>query len=147
MGVAVFLLWLALDRLLFGWDNSPMPAALSGASLTVQALWIAIRVISASTVVPVVEELAFRGCLLRRFMTEEFDALPLTSFSWLSLVASSVIFGGLHGTRWFAGIVAGALYAFVLLRKGRLGDAVVAHATTNFLLAGYVLLSGSWQFW
>jgi hypothetical protein len=35
----------------------------------------------------------------------------------------------------------------VFLRRGSLGDAVVAHATTNGLLAAYVLATGAWAFW
>jgi membrane protease YdiL (CAAX protease family) len=46
-----------------------------------------------------------------------------------------------------AGTIAGLLYAAVFLRRGRIGDAVVAHATTNALLAGYVLLWGKWSLW
>ena len=39
-----------------------------------------------------------------------------------------------------AGTLAGLLYAITFLRHGRIGDAVVAHATTNALLAALVLL-------
>jgi membrane protease YdiL (CAAX protease family) len=39
------------------------------------------------------------------------------------------------------------LYAFAFLRNGRIGDAVAAHATTNAMLAGYVVLWGKWALW
>jgi hypothetical protein len=32
-------------------------------------------------------------------------------------------------------------------RRGDLGDAVLAHATTNALLAAYVLATGNWALW
>jgi hypothetical protein len=35
----------------------------------------------------------------------------------------------------------------VMVRRGSIGDAVVAHATTNALLAVWVLWGGNWQFW
>jgi hypothetical protein len=38
-------------------------------------------------------------------------------------------------------------YALALYRRGSLTDAVVAHATTNALLAAYVLTTGSWALW
>ena len=60
---------------------------------------------------------------------------------------ASIVFGLMHGGRWFAGILAGLCYAFALLRRGRIGDAVAAHATTNALLAAVVLLQGQWGFW
>jgi len=53
----------------------------------------------------------------------------------------------LHGDRWLAGSIAGMFYAAVTLRSGRIGDAVVAHATTNALLAAWVIISGSWDLW
>ncbi len=60
---------------------------------------------------------------------------------------SSVAFGLLHGNLWLAGILAGLLYAWSLLRRGNIADAVVAHATTNALLAGYVLIFQEWHLW
>ena len=45
-----------------------------------------------------------------------------------------VLFSALH-RRLLAGTVAGGAYALVLLRRGELSDAVVAHATTNACLA------------
>ncbi len=36
--------------------------------------------------------------------------------------------------------MAGVAYAWAMLRRGKIGDAVIAHATTNALLAAYVLL-------
>jgi len=35
----------------------------------------------------------------------------------------------------------------VMLRRGRIGDAVVAHATTNALIAATVLIAGKWGLW
>jgi membrane protease YdiL (CAAX protease family) len=46
-----------------------------------------------------------------------------------------------------AGTLAGLIYAVAFLRRGRIGDAVMAHATTNALLAVYVLLGGKWDLW
>jgi membrane protease YdiL (CAAX protease family) len=60
---------------------------------------------------------------------------------------SSAIFGALHGSRWLTGVVAGILYAIALLRRGRIGDAVAAHATTNALIAVDVLVFHHWQLW
>ena len=60
--------------------------------------------------VPIAEELAFRGYLLRRLLSAHFDDLSTLRFTWLSFVVSSVLFGALHG-RWLAGTVAGMCYA------------------------------------
>ena len=33
------------------------------------------------------------------------------------------------------------------VRKNRLGDAITAHAITNFLLGVYIVWRGAWKFW
>jgi hypothetical protein len=33
------------------------------------------------------------------------------------------------------------------LRKNRVGDAMTAHAITNFLLGAWVVGRGAWNFW
>jgi membrane protease YdiL (CAAX protease family) len=45
------------------------------------------------------------------------------------------------------GIFAGLAFALVLRWKGRMGDAVVAHAVSNLLLAAWVLGLGDWAQW
>jgi membrane protease YdiL (CAAX protease family) len=59
---------------------------------------------------------------------------------------SSFLYGALHG-RWLAGTVAGMFYAWAMYRRGRVEDAIMAHATTNALIAAEVLLFGSWNLW
>lgn len=59
---------------------------------------------------------------------------------------SSLLFGLLH-QRLLAGTLAGLVYGLAVYRRGELGDAVVAHAVTNGLLAGWVLGTGSWELW
>ena len=95
----------------------------------------------------IAEELAFRGFLLRRLISADFESVSLRAFTAISFVVSSVAFGLLHGDRWLAGAVAGAVYAGVLLWRGRIGDAVVAHGVSNALIAVWVLALGNWQLW
>ena len=56
-------------------------------------------------------------------------------------------FGILRGQHWTAGILAGLAYAAVLRFRGRIGDAVAAHAVSNLLPAAWVLLRGDWAEW
>ena len=46
-----------------------------------------------------------------------------------------------------AGAAAGAAYASAYRRKGNIADAVAAHATTNALLAIWVIARGEWGLW
>jgi CAAX prenyl protease-like protein len=145
LGAVVFLVWLALEPVT---DGSPdaLGAYLAGLSPTRAAIWLAFRVLGSVVLVPVAEELAFRGYLIRRLIAADFEQVPPGRFTWLSFLVSSALFGVLHG-RWLAGTLAGMGFAAALYRRGRLADAVLAHATTNALLAAYVLATGSWFMW
>lgn len=145
-GGIVFVLWIGLDRFISPGANA-MPAALATALPLTRNAWLAARVLAAVVTVPLAEELAFRGFLYRRLISADFESVSLRRFSWVALLVSSVLFGLLHGSRWFAGVVAGALYGLVLIRRGRIGDAVAAHATTNALIAADVLIFHHWNLW
>jgi len=147
IGVLVFATWIAMDTLLNATANDAMPHALADSSTPIRVTWIAFRALSAIITVPIAEELAFRGFLLRRLVSPDFEALPSNAFTWLGLGISSVAFGLLHGNLWLAGILAGLFYGWALIRRGRIGEAVVAHATTNALLTAYVLIFQKWHLW
>jgi CAAX prenyl protease-like protein len=146
-GLLAFAIWMSFEWLTAGLKSGAAPAALDAAIAPVRWSWISARVLGAVVAVPFAEELAFRSYLMRRLVTEEFDRLPPAQVTLLSLTISSVLFGVLHGERWLAGILAGLLYGLVYMRKGRLADAVVAHATTNGLIAVAVLGWGYWKLW
>lgn len=105
--------------------------------------WVVIRLAGAGVVVPLVEELAFRGYLYRRVIAADFSAVPFGTRHMMALVVSSVAFGALH-QRWVAGTLAGVVFAIVQWRRGRLSDAVVAHGVCNLLILGYGAAFGQW---
>jgi exosortase E/protease (VPEID-CTERM system) len=145
VGAAVFILWTGVQQ--FRGGAIPMPQDLAGMAAPLRSAWIAGRIAGAVVTVPLAEELAFRGYLLRRFTAADFENVRFQSTTWFAVLASSIFFGIMHGGAWAVGILAGAAYAAVIRRTGRMGDAVAAHATTNALLAIYVLAFGQWQLW
>ena len=147
MGAIVFFLWIALDLLLNTPTSSAMPSALASATTTTQVSWITFRALTAVLAVPIAEELAFRGFLLRRLISSDFELISPRRFTWFALLASSLAFGILHGGNWFAGTLAGLLYGAAVIRNGRIGEAVIAHATTNALLVAYILAFHEWHLW
>jgi exosortase E/protease (VPEID-CTERM system) len=147
IGVLTFALWIGVDSFQSAGGHDSMPQALAASSAPGRVAWIVIRVLSAIVTVPIAEELAFRGFLMRRLASAEFESVPLNKVTWLGLGISSLLFGVLHGNLWFAGILAGILYGWAAMRRGRFGDAVIAHATTNALLAVYVLAFHQWHLW
>ena len=146
-GASVFVFWIGLARFSGGHESNVIATGLAPLSNPAKFVWLAFRAIAAITTVPVSEELAFRGFLIRRLISSDFEALRPTAFTWLSLLLSSLAFGFMHGDRWIAGTLAGLIYAAVFLQRGRIGDAVAAHVTTNALLAAWVLLGAHWELW
>lgn len=146
VGVLVFVVWLAIEPRPVSATISPIEQGLKELPRYAALLWIVSRVVGSVVLVPIAEELAFRGYLARRLMAADFDRIPLGRYTAFSFVGSSLVFGALHG-RWFAGTLAGMAYAVTLWHRGSLKDAVLAHAVTNGLIAGTVLVLGSWSLW
>jgi len=145
-GLVVFVLWLALEPVAAHAQATARPAELDALPAVLGFAWIAFRVLGTVVTVPLAEELAFRGYLSRRLATVDFHRLPLGQITIVGLVASSILFGAMH-ERIVAGTIAGVVYGLVARQRGSLTDAVVAHATTNAVLAAYVMTTGTWSLW
>ncbi len=147
VGVGTFAVWMALEPFnRVDGANTSLAAELAQLPNAGAAAWLAFRVVGTVITGPIAEELAFRGYLIRRLVDSDFTTVRPGRFTWLSFVVSSMLFGALHG-RWLAGTLAGMAYALTLYRRGEIVDAIVAHATTNALIAGLVLATGSWSPW
>lgn len=146
LGFVVFLLWVAATPSGAGGTGGGTPAALAALSRPAAWAWLIGRVAGSVLVAPLAEELAFRGYLVHRLIGADFQAVPPERLTWFSLLVSSVLFGALHG-HWLAGTAAGMVYALAQRQRGQFGDAVLAHATTNGLLAFYALATGNWSAW
>jgi uncharacterized protein len=77
---------------------------------------------------------------------KDFEQVALKTFHLGAFVITSVLFGLIH-REWLAGILCGMAYQWLVLRKGHLGDAMTAHAISNFLLGAWVVYKGAWEFW
>ncbi|WP_435005922.1 exosortase E/protease, VPEID-CTERM system [Tundrisphaera lichenicola] len=149
IGILAFLIWMIFQPERTDADDQNTVAtseALAGLPIGLSAAWLSFRVIGSILTVPIAEELAFRGYLPRRLIAINFQDVPLGRFSCTSFFISSTLFGALHGL-WIPGTLVGMLYAAAIARRGSLMDAIVAHATTNALLTGYVLFTGDWAMW
>jgi exosortase E/protease (VPEID-CTERM system) len=145
LGVLCFLLWTILSHSDRSADAAIASHLRSLPSLALFA-WILFRLGGAVVTVPIAEELAFRGYLLRKLVASDFERIPFDKFTWLSFIISSLAFGALH-QNWIAGVLAGGLFALAMYSRGRIADAVAAHATANALLAIYVITTGHWSLW
>jgi len=151
VGVAVFVLviWIS-PQAMFGF-----PPRLDGFDPTVFApgsalYWttLAFRFLRLVLVVPLVEEILWRGFLLRYLIHEDFETVPFGAFSWFSFGAVTFGFALEHQQPdWIPALITGALYNWVAVRTRSLSSCVLAHAVTNLLLGVYILKTGQWGFW
>lgn len=99
-------------------------------------------------VVPFVEEIFWRGFLLRFLVREDFSSVPFGTFTWRSFLISIAGFCAVHApSDWPAAIVTGALFNLVAYRTRSLAACIFTHAVTNLVLAIYILRTGQWGFW
>jgi exosortase E/protease (VPEID-CTERM system) len=146
IGLAVFAIWIVLEPAAPKSADLAIGEALGSLPLFAGIGWIAFRIVGSVLVVPLVEELCFRGYLIRKLVSAEFEKVDLGHFTWLSFLGSSLLFGALHG-RWIAGTIAGVMFAAALYRRGRLTDAVLAHSVANALVTLRVLALHHWSGW
>jgi len=154
-GIAIFAVWVAPDLLFPGWRSSFLfqnsltgkLASSLGADVLADPLALALRSLRAILIVPIVEELFWRGWLLRWIERPDFESVPLGNYHRLSFWLVALLFAMEHGPYWDVGFLAGAGYNWWMVRTGRLSDLILAHAVTNACLCAFVLVTGRWEFW
>ena len=146
VGLAVYVLWIGLSAWTDDLQVTGPPEELGLMAPPLAIAWTLSRVLGSVVTVPIVEELAFRGFLLRRLIGSDFTKVPYKRWSWPAVLISSLAFAAVH-QQWIGGLAAGLLYAYAQKRRGVLSDAIVAHAVTNALIAMQVLLADHWSLW
>lgn len=126
IGLAVGILWIATA------PSQDLPA-----TDTPSLFWMGTRLLGTILLIPVIEELFFRGYLLRR--------LHRDSLVWaiLAVAISSLLFGLMHD-RFLAGTLAGVVFGLLYLRRAETSDAIAAHVLANATIAVVVLLTAKW---
>jgi CAAX prenyl protease-like protein len=144
-GSVVFLLWINMD-----WDFATLgsseiydPGVLPEKGYYA---FISARMAGTALVVPVFEEIFWRSFVLRYIINQNFTSVKIGTFTWMSFLISSLLFGSEHHL-WLAGIMAGVFYNLLLYWSRSIFACIIAHGTTNLLLGIYVIRTGNWQFW
>lgn len=154
IGLAVFALWIAPDVLLPGWrDHAVFQNAVTGritfsirgADLT--PLMLVLRTMRATLLVPILEELFWRGWLPRWLQDLDFTKVPLGRYTPLAFWLTAVLFAMEHGPFWEVGLACGIIYNLWMRKTRSLGDLMLTHATTNLALSLYVIGSHRWMYW
>jgi CAAX prenyl protease-like protein len=149
VAIVVFVLWIAPQAFfgfaprLEGFDPGQFVAHPSLYWAT-----IALRFLRLVVIVPLVEEIFWRGFLLRFLINDDFERVPFGAFSWLSFSVVAIVFALSHSRPdWPAGLATGVLYNVVAYRTKSLSTCVWTHATTNLLLGLWIMKTGQWGFW
>jgi CAAX prenyl protease-like protein len=154
LGLAVFALWVAPDALVPGWRGhwlfqngltGRLTTSIAPAELT--PLMLALRTMRASLLVPVIEELFWRGWLPRWLQDTRFERVPLGRYTPFAFWATAILFALEHGPFWEVGLLCGIIYNWWMRRTRSLGDLMLVHAVTNLALSLYVVATGRWTFW
>jgi exosortase E/protease (VPEID-CTERM system) len=127
LAAAVCAIWIPAS----GGDGAALRAELDGLARPALVAWIAARLLGGCLVLPVVEELAFRGFLLPWLVSKDFDAVSPRAWTWPAVALSSLAFGALH-EQWLLGALAGVAFAV---------------ARANAGVAAAVLIWGRWDLW
>jgi uncharacterized protein len=156
LGVAVFAIWVGPDAL---WPNYRSYWLLTNSitghvkssvpeHVRASVLFILFRTVGCVLLVPVLEELFWRGWLARWLIdSDDFRRAPLGAYTAGTFWIGSLLFASEHGPFWDVGLIAGGAYNWWMLRNRSLADCILAHAVTNGALSIYVLVTGQWQYW
>jgi uncharacterized protein len=147
VGTAGVLLWIKLDPLLVRYDQ-PLIGRNPFQIYPANDAWplFAFRLVGITLCVPLMEELFWRGFLMRWLIKEDFLSVPLGTYRPFSFWVTTACFAAVHGPEWPLAVVVGLLYGAWFVRTKNLGSIMLAHGMTNFLLALYCLFTNDWHF-
>lgn len=149
VGILIFVIWVGLDPFypkFFSHGATGNPDEIFGENSSFAWFFIAVHILGMTFVVPPLEEVFYRSFLYRYIAKPHFLSIPLNRFLPLPFFTTAIVFGFSHN-EWLAGVLCGAAYQWLVLRKNRLGDSMTAHAITNFLLGIFIVWKGAWHFW
>jgi CAAX prenyl protease-like protein len=155
LGVAVFAIWVGPDLLAPAWRHSFLfnnsivghPAASTPAAAQTDLVFLAWRVAVSVIAVPILEELFWRGWLMRWLIDRDFENVPPGTYEVTAFWMVAILFASEHGSYWDVGLITGLIYNWWMVRTKNIWDCIVAHAITNAMLAAYVIGDGHWEYW
>ncbi len=149
IGVIALLVWIAPQEV-FGIAprRDGFDPSFFGSEVWAYYLNTGMRFFRLVIIVPLAEEIFWRGFLLRYLIDDDFMDVPIGAFSWLSF---AIVTGGFCIEHtfpdWPAAIITGMLFNAVAYYTRSLSACVLTHAVTNLILGIYVMRSGQWGFW
>ncbi len=118
----------------------------SGETAARRTAFIAIRLIGLALVVPVMEEVFWRGFLARYLAADDFRSVPQGIMTPRVFLIVTLAFASVH-PEVLAALAWGAMINVLYQQTANLWACVAMHAVTNGLLGVYILATGNWQLW
>jgi CAAX prenyl protease-like protein len=156
LGLGVFVIWIGPDVIAPAWRHSILfnnsmvghPAGNTPPESRHDPVFLFFRIAISVIAVPVLEELFWRGWLMRWIIdSNHFERVPLGTYAPLAFWVVAALFASEHGSFWDVGFVTGIVYNWWMVRTKNLWNCIIAHAVTNAALAAYVIVAGQWQYW
>ncbi len=125
------------------------PAEVFGAGSAAVPVQYALRFARAVLVVPLVEELFWRGFLMRWCVNRDFpQEVPLGTPGWLPYIVTTAAFMAVHLPQDYAGaFLFGTLAYLLVVKTRRLMPVVVMHAVANLIMGLCAVLGNMPQLW
>lgn len=143
-GIAVFAAWINMTA---GWMVMGESTGFDPRNEDqIDWLLVAVRLIGAALVVPVMEELFWRSFLMRWIDHPDFLKINPAQVGLKAFCLSAILFAVAHNL-WLSGLFAGIVYNLLYMRSGTLWSPVLAHAVTNGMLGVWIVTTGNWGFW
>ena len=155
LGLATFVVWVAPDVLFPGYRShwlfenflTGKVASSVAEPLRSNTMVLVSRAIRASLIVPIVEELFFRGWLMRWLIKNDFLSVKLGTYATDAFWITAAMFSVEHGPYWEVGLLTGIAWNWWMVKTKSLGDCILVHAVTNAALSAYTVFGGHWQYW
>ena len=157
-GVVGLFVWIGLDRL-----QSSVPALKQlvqmiqggrvgynpfseGAPSASQIAFVMVRLLELAIIVPLIEEIFWRGFLSRFRIAEDFEKVEQGTFTRFSFFAVAVLFASAHA-EILAAIAWCMIINWLYAKTKNVWACVLMHGVTNGLLGCYILMTKEWHLW
>jgi hypothetical protein len=160
VGIIGVVVWIGLCRL--DWESAMLaaigqstmgarpsydPFTQLGGSPTALVTFLAIRFVGLSCVVPLIEEFFLRGFVMRYFLDVEWWKIPIGSATPAAVAIGTAYAVTSHPAEAIAAACWFSLVTWWVAKRGNIWDGIAVHATTNFLLGVYILITRDWTLW
>ncbi|MBI4650782.1 CAAX prenyl protease-related protein [Candidatus Desantisbacteria bacterium] len=108
--------------------------------------FIIVRTTGVAVLVPIAEELFWRGFLMRWIITPDWEKQEIGIFNIKAFLWTTLLFILAH-PEWLAAAAYFCLISILFYWKKDLWNCIVAHSISNLILVFYVIHTKTWELW